>query len=333
LWVFDLERPQIDARLLRRLSRPRYLTREARGELILDRAMQGRFASYWSMPLVVGGRVAGLVQFGFPKRYRWLPREMRLLDAVAERCLMAAEKARLLEDLAARGAQVRALASHILQIEERERRRISQELHDETGQSMLTLRLQLELLEKTAPKELREKLRDARQVVEDTIVEVRRLISALSPAALEQLGLPAAIRHLAGRLRKVCPVRVRLRLETGRRLPRAVETVAYRLVQESFQNIAKHAGATSVNLWLRSTDKQLELSIRDNGAGFDVGAASGKANSFGLAGMRERVALFGGALRIDSRPGHGTQLSIVLPLAASSRRKVAHVKDSNLAHR
>ena len=124
--------------------------------------MRGIFQSYWSIPFFSGGRLAGLIQFGFPTPYRWLPRELDLLDAFAERCLRGAERARLIRDLAAREERVRSLAAHLLQAEEEERRRISRELHDEAGQSMLFLRLHLEMLEKDAPPDLQPKLAEAR---------------------------------------------------------------------------------------------------------------------------------------------------------------------------
>ena len=91
------------------------------------------------------------MQFGFSKTYEWLPREQELLAAAAERCLMAAEKQRLMEDLAQREEQVRRLAEHMLHVEEMERRRISRELHDEAGQSLLCIRLQMELMEQALP--------------------------------------------------------------------------------------------------------------------------------------------------------------------------------------
>ena len=131
------------------------------------------------------------MQFGFSKHYEWLPREQELLAAAAERCLMAAEKQRLMEDLAQREEQVRRLAEHMLHVEEMERRRISRELHDEAGQSLLCIRLQMELLEQDLPEsagEWKTKLREARDLTERTILEMRRLIAALSPAVLEQLG-------------------------------------------------------------------------------------------------------------------------------------------------
>ena len=310
------DRPPMASSVLKRLARPFYIAAGSRDEeLVLDRGMRGVFQSYWSIPFFSGGHLAGLIQFGFPTPYRWLPRELDLLDAFAERCLRGAERARLIQDLAAREEQVRSLAAHLLQAEEEERRRISRELHDEAGQSMLFLRLHLEMLEKNAPADLQPKLAEARAVAERIIAEMRRIIAALHPSAVEELGLPAAIRHLSARFRKLYPIKLRLRLTAyGASLPRETETAIYRVVQECYQNIGKHSGASRVNLLLRSTDTLLELNVEDDGVGFEVDRAVAQPKSFGLKGMRERVALLGGRLEIRSSPGHGATIAMRLPI-------------------
>lgn len=312
--------PQIAARTLQRLARPRYIRGGSREEkLLLDAGMRGVYQSYWSIPYFADRRLAGVTQFGFSLPYRWLPRELDLLNAFAERCLRAAERARLIEEIAARERQVRGLAGHLMQAEEEERRRISRELHDEAGQSMLFLRLQLEMAEKAAPPELRPQLADARVVAERTIVEIRRLIADLSPSVLEQLGLPAAVRQLSGRFRKAYPVSLNLRLARWQgRLPLEVETTVYRVVQECYQNVAKHSGASHVILSLRATDRLLELNVEDDGSGFEVDSAVSRPQSFGLKGMRERVALLGGRLEIQSSPGHGAKIAVRLPIPVPS---------------
>jgi signal transduction histidine kinase len=289
--------------------------------MLLDPAWHNRFQSCWSIPLATGGRTAGVMQFGFAKAYEWLPREQDLLAAAAERCLMAAEKTRLMEDLAQREEQVRRLAEHMLHVEEMERRRISRELHDEAGQSLLCIRLQIELIEQALPEkegEWRAKLGEARDLTERTILEMRRLIAALSPAVLEQLGLGAALRQLVNRFQRLHPCRVRLQLSKLGAQPQQIEIIAYRLVQECFNNIGKHAGATHVNISLSSADGNLRLTVEDNGVGFNVEEALAKRDSFGLSGMRERVALLGGQFHVDSRkeaPKKGTKISIELPIA------------------
>jgi signal transduction histidine kinase len=261
------------------------------------------------------------MQFGFEKAYEWLPREQELLAAAAERCLLAAEKARLVEDLARREEQVRRLAEHMLHVEEIERRRISRELHDEAGQSLLCIRLQIELIEQGLPEgegEWRGKLREARDLTERTILEMRRLIAALSPAVLEQLGLGAALRQLINRFQRLHACRVKLQLSKMGVLPQQLEVISYRLVQECFNNIGKHSGATNVNISLASADGRLKLTVDDNGIGFVVEEALAKRESFGLSGMRERVALLGGKFHVESRTEgakRGTKISIELPIA------------------
>jgi signal transduction histidine kinase len=277
--------------------------------LLLDPAWKGQFQTVWSIPLATGGRTAGVMQFGFSKSYEWLPREQELLAAAAERCLMAAEKARLMEDLAAREDQIRQLAEHMLHVEEMERRRISRELHDEAGQSLLCIRLQIELLEQALPSEHVEwisKLREARDLTERTILEMRRLIAALSPAVLEQLGLGAALRQLVNRFRRLNPIRVKMLLSRLGRLPQHTEIIVYRLVQECFNNIAKHSSASSVNISVSSADGWVRLAVEDNGVGFRVEEALARKDSFGLSGMRERVALLGGRFEIRSHPRNGS---------------------------
>lgn len=332
------DQPPLAAGTLKRLSRPRYIRGGSiEEEFILDAAMRSH-QSYWSIPFFSSGRLAGLIQLGFSTPYQWLPRELDLLGAFAERCLRAAERTRLLQNLAMREEQVRGLAGHLMQAEEEERRRVSRELHDEAGQSLMFLRLQLEMLERAAPAALLPKLTAAREVAERIIVEIRRLIAALSPSVLDELGLPAAIRQLGARFRKLCPARLQMRIALrNERLPRDAEAAVYRVAQECYQNIAKHAGASRVNLSLRAADGILELDVEDDGIGFDLDSALAQPNSFGLKGMRERVALLGGRLEIHSSPGRGTHVSVRLsmPTAADAGSALDHDygKDPNVINR
>ena len=282
-----------------------------------------QYESCWSIPLSAGGRTSGVMQFAFPKSYQWLPRERELLEAAAERCLRAAERARLMEDLAAREEQVRRLGEHLLQVEEMERRRISHELHDETGQSLLYIRLRLEMLEKSVPAEHADwatTLAETRNLLERNIVDIRRLIGALSPAVLAQLGLAPALRQLVSQLRRMSPARVRLQISRLGTLPKPTEIMVYRLVQECCNNIMKHSSAERVNISLSSADGLLRLHVEDDGVGFRVEEALNKRDSFGLAGIRERVALLGGKFDIRSRPRWGTKIRIELPIPKDTKR-------------
>jgi signal transduction histidine kinase len=312
--------------LQRRLSAPRLLRVGSKtGPLLLDPRWRQIFKTCWSIPLATEGRTAGVLQFGFSKRYEWLPREQELLAAAAERCLMAAEKARLMEDLAKREEQVRSLAEHMLHVEEMERRRISRELHDEAGQSLLCIRLQMEMLETKLPlaNSVRARLAEARKITEHTIVEIRRLIAALSPAVLEQLGLGAALRQLVARFQRVQSCRVRLHLPKLMDLSQQTETIVYRLIQECCNNVAKHAFAEHLQIWLASADGVLRIDVEDDGIGFSVNEALTKRDSYGLSGMRERVTLLGGSFEVKSWPNsksgrnRGTRISIELPVSGT----------------
>lgn len=306
------------ASLVARLSEPFCLPLEAKkrtAALALDAEWAGRFKTCWSVPMLAENRLRGVLQFGFLKVYQWLPRELELLLAAAERCWMAVEKAQLMHDLARREEQVRQLAEHMVDVEESERKRISRELHDEAGQSLLCVRLQMEMIEQDAASPLsaaaRQKLADTKELVEHTIVEIRRLIAALSPAILDQMGLAAALRQLVHRFRRLHPnTNVRLSMPRRAELPRRMEIIVYRLLQEVFNNIGKYSLARNVNLSMDSADGFLRLHVEDDGVGFDVDQAFARRDTFGLSGMRERVALLGGTLQVISRqvdsPGRET---------------------------
>jgi two-component system sensor histidine kinase UhpB len=185
------------------------------------------------------------------------------------------------------------------------------------------------MIEREAPEGLRDRLREAREVAGRTAVELRRIVAALSPAVLERLGLPAAVRQLAGRFQAVNHAQVHLRLGLGKqRASLPVEEVLYRATQECLHNVARHSGASDVNLSLRSTDKKIRLSVVDNGVGFCAERMRGKPRSFGLAGMRERAALLGGRLEVQSKPGQGASIMLELPLTPAPAG--SHGKDSRI---
>jgi signal transduction histidine kinase len=293
-----------EGELDRELRKPLYIEPGAPGERwITDPALRGRFPCYWSYPL----NESAAMQFGFPAPYPWLPRELELLEAAAEHFRKATERTRLMEE-------VERLAAAARGAEDEERRRIGRELHDEAGQSLLSLRLQLEMIERDADPPIRARLRDARGVLEQTVVELRRIIAALSPAVLERLGLERALHLLADRFGRNLSTGIRVRL-SGRldNLPSSLQQVIYRVAQEALQNAAKHSQATVVRLSVMRTDKVLRTRISDNGLGFQAGATAVKPMSFGLAGMRERAALLGGKLAVRSARNQGTTVILDLP--------------------
>ncbi len=284
--------------------------------LVRQAAIRESFRSIWRVPLTVQGEVRGVLHLGFSREYVCLPREMALLEAIAERCAMAIDKARLLEDLHDREQKIRQLGEHMLKVGEEERRRISRELHDEVGQSMLVIRLYLEMVRTNLPaaaKELAPKLDETQQLAEQTIKEMRRLIAALSPNVLENLGLPASIRQFVSNFRRTFEGEVRLQMSGLDDLPEGTQIMLYRLVQECFTNVIKHSRAGSVALRVSRKNGKIHLQVRDDGVGFDLSKAGRKQDSFGLSGMKERVALLGGDIQIQSSLGKGTKVEIAIP--------------------
>jgi signal transduction histidine kinase len=307
------------AAMQRTLSRPHRVTKP---ESILDEGWRKKYRCVWSLPLIDGG----IMQFAFRSDRDLLPRELEMLTAAGERCQASARKARRLEDIASREEQLSRLAIRMLMVEENERRRISRELHDDAGQSLVVIRLQMEMIEQSLPPntEERERLAEARDITEKTILDLRRLISDLSPAVLEQLGLGAALRQLTNRFRTRYPCRASVEVNELAPMATNLQLVIYRLAQECLNNIAQHSGAGAVNISLGMADRVLRLLVEDNGNGFDVEEALNRKDCFGLVGIRERVAVLGGTVSITStrkegrragtRKKSGTVVEIQLPI-------------------
>ena len=182
---------------------------------------------------------------------------------------------------------------------------------------MLVVRLYLEMLQRELSQQaahLAPKVAEALGVIDGTIRDMRRLISALSPNVLEQLGLPAALRQFVNNFGRSFPVHVRLKLSRLGRLPEDTEIMLYRLVQECFTNVIKHSKAENVLLSVHRSNGRLHLRVQDDGIGFDLDQAADKRGSFGLSGMGERVALLGGKMEIKTRRNEGTRIDIKIPI-------------------
>ena len=201
---------------------------------------------------------------------------------------------------------------------EAERTRWARELHDETLQSLATLRLMLAAGEQTRePETMAGALRGGIEQLEADIASLRALITELRPAALDHLGVDAAVRGLAERMaRSGLEVDVSVELawepgQAGERLIPELETAIYRLVQEALSNAIKHGHAGRAVVEIAAAHDNVNVSVRDDGDGFDP--TTSKTDGFGLLGMHERVELLNGTLSITSAPGHGTTVVAVLP--------------------
>jgi signal transduction histidine kinase len=234
------------------------------------------------------------------------PEDERLLTAAAASAAAAVVTVQSVSEERLRQSLVTA---------ERERARWARELHDSVLQGLASRRVMLSsALKSRDAARLAAAVEDALLEMARDIDDLRALIIELRPATLDQLGLVAALEDLAERVGQSAQIEVASDLQIdAERVGPELETVVYRLVQEALTNIAKHAGASRVDLQILGGEGRLDLLVSDDGKGFDPDA---EHSGFGLAGMRERVELAGGELRIESTPGAGTRVLASVPLAS-----------------
>ena len=220
------------------------------------------------------------------------------------------ERKRAAEELERRTQQLEALSRRLIEAQEAERRAVARELHDDLGQVLTALKINLQRPQRDDS--------DSIALVDGAIARMRELAQDLRPPLLDDFGLEASLRWYVEREAKRAGLACRLALEPlAQRPPATAETTCFRVAQEALTNVIRHAQARSVAVEIRETQGMLELVVRDDGQGFDVAAARTRAaqgGSQGLLSMQERVALVGGALDIDSSPGRGTTIRARIPL-------------------
>jgi signal transduction histidine kinase len=232
----------------------------------------------------------------------------------------------LLERLEENQSQFHRLARSALRVQEDERRRIARELHDGIGQNLTAIKHQLAVLQsqlRAGSSEEAERLGTCIELCAQTLEDTRQLSRLLRPQVLDDLGLGAALHWLARTIEGNGRLQVAVHLEDLPALDPEIETLLFRVSQEALANTVKHAGATDALLRLGTRAGRATLTVWDNGGGFDVEAAERAARQgrgSGLAGMRERLAIYGGALRVDSDAESGTWLRISVPVTAAGPR-------------
>jgi PAS domain S-box-containing protein len=237
---------------------------------------------------------------------------------ITERRRAEAERERLHQEVSASREQLKVLSRRLIEAQEEERRKLAHELHDEIGQVLTAVILNLEALRSRVAPDAWPKLDESVQVVHQAVEQVRSLSLDLRPSSLGLLGLESALRVYLDRHAR----RAGLTLEftsslAGRRFAPTLETVCFRIVQEAVTNVLRHARASRCWVELR-IDGEVQLAVRDNGVGFDVTTARQGAlrgEGFGLLSMQERAQLFGGHLEIDSSPDQGTTVRARFPLS------------------
>jgi signal transduction histidine kinase len=247
------------------------------------------------------------------------PEDLDLLVGIGHQIALAVDNARLYEEVQRKEESRRQLLDKLITAQEEERRRVSRELHDEVGQSLTALIMNLASAEAAVPPELdgiRRQLGELRALLAATLEEIRRLMVDLRPTLLDDLGLIPAIQWFVETYLGRAKIEHRLEV-TGhrRRLPPHVETALFRIVQEAITNIVRHSGARRAEVRLDFRDGLVAAEIMDDGKGFALRDAR---HGLGLLGMEERATFLGGSWRIDAEPGAGTRISLEIPLGAGA---------------
>jgi signal transduction histidine kinase len=251
-------------------------------------------------------------------------RTAELLSMVAQLQEEVTNRLQAEESLKESETRLRHLSSRLLDAQEKERKRLAAELHDELGHALLTIKLQLRVLKRgltPEQKTLAEDIEALQPFIDGVLNSVRRLYFDLSPGNLEDLGLTGALRQMLDEFAKHHKdIRWQIRLDNlDREFPPLAQTVIYRILQESLTNIGKHAKASRVSVRIKRNPTTALFTVEDNGCGFDasqIHSLDDPNRGLGLAAMEERVRMQGGTLEISSRENQGTRIAFTLPLGS-----------------
>lgn len=221
------------------------------------------------------------------------------------------------------------LGLKIIMAQEEERKRIAREIHDGLAQTMAHVVLRTEIAERMLSQEnldsVKEELSDLKGQVRDGLEEVRKMIFNLRPMALDDLGLIPTLHKFVQDFEEKSKIRTRFEL-AGRekRLPSEMEVAVYRLIQEAFSNVLKHAKATYISLTITFQKHMTQIVVKDNGIGFNVEEMESKmitSSHYGLIGMQERIDLLEGKIDIESKKGEGTKITMLIPINPEQREE------------
>ncbi len=277
-------------------------------------------AAFLGIPLTARDHFLGVLGLYTKEEHQWSKEEIEFFTTLAVEAAIVVYNARLYEEVSASRGQLRALSRRLVEVQEKERRHIARELHDEIGQELTALRLKLEMGERLSGEEARASIDEAQRLVEELMRRVRSFSLDLRPAILDDLGLLAALLGHFERYEAQTGVRVDFR-QNGieGRFSSQVETAAYRIVQEALTNVAHYAGVKEVVVQLSATQGTLYIRVEDRGKGFDSRADLSSGVSSGLSGLRGRAELLGGKLVVESQIGGGTQITAELLLVEGTQ--------------
>jgi signal transduction histidine kinase len=256
--------------------------------------------------------------------------ELLLLKGLADQAALAIQNAQLLEEVQRGQQRLRRLTRQLINTQERERRRIASELHDEAGQALTAMKINLSLLVKEitdSESDMRDQLADLSLLADDTLKRLRMLAHDLRPPTLERLGLNRTLEGLCEQFSARTKLAIEYEGTESNSIQDEAQITLYRLLQEALTNVAKHAGADYVKVNLAETDDKITLTIRDNGRGFNTGELTMYKNTvagMGLGAMMERLEFIGGRLDVYSKRGDGTEIVATIPFQRKRQREPVH---------
>ena len=277
------------------------------------------YRSSASIPLIFSGQLLGLLRLVSRERHFFTPDRMLLIQSYANLAAVIVQNGWLVEEVRQSNKQLHGLSQRLMRAQEDERLHLSRELHDESGQLLAGLMVQLGLLERNSgePDQARQALGELRSMTNQLQSELHRLAFNLRPASLDHLGLVMALDQYVRDFGKQHGLKVEFEavgMQAGR-LPGDVETALFRIVQESLTNVVLHARATRVDVLLSRRAEHVAVTIEDDGVGFIPGTPTFE-DHLGLFGMRERVEMLHGRFTLESSPGKGTTVNVEIPADA-----------------
>ncbi|MCJ7578591.1 MAG: GAF domain-containing protein, partial [candidate division Zixibacteria bacterium] len=273
-------------------------------------------------PMVHGEKLVGFFVLSTMEDFKTFTKEeIKLAQTIADQVAVAIENARLLELVRRSSGDLKALSIQLINVQEDERKKIAQELHDEIGQTLFAMKMNLEMTKKSLPpdseklEDMKNRLTDTENLLSQTIDQIRNLTTDLRPSMLDDFGLIPALNWYIDNFSKRTNIKVYLKIKNFKpRLSSEVETTFYRIIQEALTNVAKHAQATEVSILLARENSNACLAVEDNGIGFDAKKATFPKDRLGIFSMKERVGLLNGEFEIRSKANRGTKLSVKIPL-------------------
>lgn len=276
----------------------------------------GLKAAFGVPVIILGGVVAAVLVFAMSEEGEEDADLMEIVSAVARQLTHVIERKKAEEELDASYRRFRSLSAHLQSARENERKRIAREIHDDLGQSLTALGMDIEWIKRKLPRgdaELSRKVDAMSSVVSGLINTVRSVSSGLRPPLLDDFGIAAAMEWHINEFQGRYGIRCRSNFTVGgKTIDKGVSITIYRILQEALTNVARHSGATRVNISLKKKAGSLALTIADNGCGIPDGRINGH-ESLGLIGMRERAEFLGGNVKITSKKGEGAKVEVTIP--------------------